>query len=259
MVTIRIRGLAFRYDTRPVFSDTTIEVDKGEVLSIVGRNGAGKSTLLKCINHILTPAAGAVLVDDQDVAAMNLKERARRFGYLAQRNQHLFPTTVFDVVLTGRYAHSPVRFTRRDEEITAEVLARMELGDFARRPFHHLSGGEQQQVLIARALAQGADILLFDEPTNNLDLRHQLQIMRLIRDIARNRRITSLLAIHDLNLAAAFSDKVIMLHKGGVFAAGKPSEVFTHDNIREVFGVDVKIYDHGGTPHVVVLDGSLPG
>lgn len=257
MVTLRIEGLEFRYGSRPVFADTTIEIEKGEVLSIVGRNGAGKSTLLRCINHILTPSKGAVLVGEEDVTAMSLKERAQRFGYLSQKNEHLFPTTVFDVVLTGRYAHSPVRFTRRDEQIAAEVLAMMELGDFAHRLFDHLSGGEQQQVLIARALAQGADVLLFDEPTNNLDLRHQLQILQLVRDIARTRRITSLLAIHDLNLAAAFSDKVIMLHEGGVFAGGKPSEVFTHHNIREVFGVDVKIYDHGGTPHVVML--TTPG
>jgi iron complex transport system ATP-binding protein len=117
-----------------------------------------------------------------------------------------------------------------------------------------LSGGEQQQVLIARALAQGADILLFDEPTNNLDLKHQLQIMRLIRSLAREKAITSILAIHDLNFAATFSDRVVVLHNGRVFANGKPSEVFTKEIVREAFDVEVKIYDHHGVPHVAVVE-----
>ncbi|MBN1758024.1 MAG: ABC transporter ATP-binding protein, partial [Chitinispirillaceae bacterium] len=167
--------------------------------------------------------------------------------------EQLFPSTVFDVVLTGRYPHSPLKYTRRDLEITAEVLAMMELDVFARRPFNRLSGGEQQQVCIARALAQEADILLFDEPTNNLDLKHQLQIMRLIRKLAGEKNITSILAIHDLNFAAAYSDRIIVLHGGRVFANGTPVEVFTREVIREAFGVEAKIYDHHGVPHIAVV------
>ncbi|MBN1127627.1 MAG: ABC transporter ATP-binding protein, partial [Chitinispirillaceae bacterium] len=116
------------------------------------------------------------------------------------------------------------------------------------------SGGEQQQVLIARALVQGADVLLFDEPTNNLDLRHQLQIMRMIRAIAHDKQMISVLAIHDLNLAAAFSDNVVVMHDGAIFAAGRPSDVFTRETLKHVFGVDAKIYDHGGVPHIVMID-----
>ncbi|MBN1308764.1 MAG: ABC transporter ATP-binding protein [Chitinispirillaceae bacterium] len=255
MVTLRIDGLEYGYSTKPVFSDVSLDIGSGEVVSIVGRNGAGKSTLLKCINHILKPIKGMVLLGEIPVAAMSHRQRAQRFGYLSQKSEQLFPATVFEVVLTGRYPHSPMRFTRRDEEIAADVIAMMELGEFASRLYNRLSGGEQQQVLIARALAQGADILLFDEPTNNLDLKHQLQIMRLIRSLSREKAITSILAIHDLNFAATFSDRVVVLHGGKVFANGQPAAVFTKEVVREAFGVEVKIYDHHGVPHMVMVDG----
>ncbi|MBN1129870.1 MAG: ABC transporter ATP-binding protein, partial [Chitinispirillaceae bacterium] len=147
MVTVTIDGLSFAYTSHPVLSNITLHIEKGEVTSIVGRNGAGKSTLLKCINCILKPSSGTVFVNEENVAAMNLLKRAQRFGYLAQKSDYLFSTTVFDVVLTGRYPYSPVRFTRSDERITAEVLTMMELDAFAHRSFNHLSGGEQQQVL----------------------------------------------------------------------------------------------------------------
>lgn len=253
MVTLTVDGVAYKYNDLPVFSDISLSIGTGEVVSVIGRNGVGKSTLIKCINHILSPHKGTVFIDGSDVAPMAQRQRARRFGYLSQKNEQFFPSTVFDVVLTGRYPHSPLKYTRRDEEITAEVLAMMELDVFARRPFNRLSGGEQQQVCIARALAQEADILLFDEPTNNLDLKHQLQIMQLIRKLAREKNITSILAIHDLNFAAAYSDRLIVLHGGRVFANGTPVEVVTPEVIREAFGVEAKIYDHHGVPHIAVV------
>lgn len=253
MVNLRVQDLSFRYSGDPVFSGISLSIEKGEILSIVGRNGAGKSTLLKCINHVLKPTAGTVLLEDRDVARMSPVRRAREFGYLPQRSEGIFPNTVFDTVLTGRFPYSPFRFTRQDEEKTAEILERLDLSALAQRTTDRLSGGEQQQVLIARAIAQGADVLLFDEPTNNLDLLHQLRIMRLIRNVARENKITSVLAIHDLSLAAIFSDKVVMLHEGKIFAAGGPAEILTEANIREVFGVSVKVHDHGGVPHIAIL------
>ncbi len=252
MVTLKIDWLEFRYGPHPVFSGVSFSIDRSQVVAIVGRNGAGKSTLLKCINMILKPVKGSVQINGDNVLSMNQRQRARQIGYLAQKCEQLFPSTVFDTVLTGRFPHSPVRFTRRDEEITADVLEMMGLGKYAHRQFNQLSGGEQQQVLIARALTQGADILLFDEPTNNLDLQHQLQIMQLIRKLAHEKGIISVLAIHDLNFASAFSDTVILVHNGTVFAKGTPFEVFTKDNIREAFGIEVKIYDHHGIPHIAV-------
>ncbi len=253
MVTLRIKGLEFSYESESVFSGVDLNIEEGDLISIVGRNGAGKSTLLKCINHILSPKKGDIYHNDNDIQSMKLLERAQRLGYLSQKQEQIFPSTVFDVVLTGRYPHSPIRFTNRDIDRVSEALSMMGLQEFAQREFNRLSGGEQQQVLIARAIVQGADILLFDEPTNNLDLKHQLGIMELIRRITHKSKKTAVTAIHDLNLASAFSDKIVVMHQGKIFSAGKPSEVLTSENIREVFGVDVKIYDHNGTPHIVMV------
>ena len=254
MVKKSIHDLSFRYNSHPVFSDASFDIPRGKVVSIIGRNGSGKSTLLKCINHILKPSQGHVLVADKDIVVMSRIERAKLFGFLSQKSESLFPTTVFDTVLNGRFPHSPVRFTRYDEEVVAEILADMELSEFSQRIFDHLSGGEQQQVLIARALAQDAEVMLLDEPTNNLDLKHQLQIMRLVRNVAQEKQITSIIAIHDLNLAATYSDTIIMLHNGGIYAYGCPSEILTGANILECFGVHTKIYNHEGIPHVVIVD-----
>jgi len=240
VVTVRIENLGFSYKSHPVFAGIDVSINKGEVVSIVGKNGAGKSTLLKCINRVLKPSCGTVYLDSHDIAKLSLRCTARKIGYLSQKNENLFSATVFETVLAGRYPHSPLRFTKRDEEVVAKTLSAMGLGEFAQRTFDHLSGGEQQQVLIARALAQRADVLLFDEPTNSLDLRHQLDIMQAIHSVAQNKGITTVVAIHDLNLAAAFSDRIIVVHEKKIFAVGKPSEVLTFETLKKVFGVDVK-------------------
>jgi iron complex transport system ATP-binding protein len=253
MVTLRIQNLAFSYDAHPVFSGVDMDIEKGEVVSVVGKNGAGKSTLLKCINHILRPSCGTVYVDLQDIAKLPSRTRAQKIGYLSQKNESLFPITVFETVLTGRYPYSPIRFTRHDEEIAAEIMSAMGLEEFAQRSFDRLSGGEQQQVLIARALAQKADVLLFDEPTSSLDLRHQLDIMHKIRSVAHDKGMTVVMAIHDINLAAVFSDRVIVVHNGRIVLSGTPSEALTESTLKEVFGVGAKIYDHNGVPHIVIL------
>lgn len=255
MVTLTVDGVEYRNGDQSVFSDISLSINSGKVISVIGKNGAGKSTLIKCINHILSPHRGTVLIDGNDVAHMAQRKRALRFSYLSQKSEQLFPSTVFDVVLTGRYPHSPLKYTRRDEEITAGVLAMMELDAFAGRQYNHLSGGEQQQVLIARALAQEADVLLFDEPTNNLDLQHQLRIMELIQKLSHERNIISILAIHELNFAASYSDRVIVLHDGKIVANGNPMAVFTADMVNEAFGVPVKIYYHHGAPHIALLPG----
>ncbi len=250
---LRIENISFSYPSTPVLDGITLHVSQGEVVAVVGKNGAGKSTLLKCINHIIKPAAGGIYVNELDIEKVACLERARKIGYLSQKSEHVFPMTVFEVVLMGRYPYSPFRFTRHDEEIVAGILAQMELGNLANRTFDRLSGGEQQQVLIARALAQEADVLLFDEPTNNLDLRHQLEIMQLIRRVAKEEGKTSLIAIHDLNLAASFADRVIIIHQNKIFSAGTPAEVLTEGSLSHVFGVAVKIYNHNGIPHIVLM------
>lgn len=250
---LRIENILFSYPSTPVLKGITLHVSRGEVIAVVGKNGAGKSTLLKCINHIIKPSAGVIYVNELDIEKVTCLERARKIGYLSQKSEHVFPMTVFEVVLMGRYPYSPFRFTRHDEKIVAGILAQMNIGGLSNRTFDRLSGGEQQQVLIARALAQEADVLLFDEPTNNLDLRHQLEIMQLIRRVAKEEGKTSIIAIHDLNLAASFADRVIIIHHNKIFSAGKPTEVLTVESLLHVFGVTVKIYNHNGIPHIVLV------
>lgn len=249
-----MENVSFSYPSNPVLDGITLHVSQGEVIAVVGKNGAGKSTLLKCINHIISPSNGSIYVNELDIEKVSFLERARRTGYLSQKSEHLFPVTVFEVVLMGRYPYSPYRFTKHDEEIVARILAQMELGSLANRTFDRLSGGEQQQVLIARALAQEADVLLFDEPTNNLDLRHQLEIMQLIRRVIKKEGKTALIAIHDLNLGASFADRVIIIHQNRIFSAGTPMEVLTEETLSLVFSVNVKIYDHNGVPHIVLVE-----
>jgi len=252
-VILRIEDVSFSYPSAAALDGITLHVSRGEVVAIVGKNGAGKSTLLRCINHIITPTAGSVYVNERNIEKVSFLERARIIGYLSQKSEHVFPMSVFEVVLMGRYPYSPYRFSKHDEEIVAGILSRMGLGSLANRTFDRLSGGEQQQVLIARALAQETDVILFDEPTNNLDLQHQLEVMQLIRRIAKDEGKTALIAIHDLNLGASFADRVIIIHQKKIYSAGTPMEVFTEETLSQVFGVSVKIYNHGGIPHIVTV------
>ncbi|MFC7046889.1 ABC transporter ATP-binding protein [Halobacteriaceae archaeon GCM10025711] len=218
-MNVAVEGVEFAYDSRPVLSDVTFQVESGELVSVVGPNGSGKSTLLRVVNRILTPDAGSVLVDGRDVAGFSRGEIAKTFGYVPQDQGGGFPTTVFDTVLMGRKPHIDWRPTDHDLEIVSSVLERLELQELAMRDVGELSGGQRQKVVMARAIAQEPAVLLLDEPTSSLDLKHQLQVL----DIAREETdagVATFLVIHDLNLAARYSDKVLLLDDGKVHAAG---------------------------------------
>ena len=250
---LRIRGVTFSYGSIPALNDVSIEVEASEVLGIVGPNGAGKSTLLRCINRILKPQRGAVLLDGADVSGMSMLEVARRMGYVPQNSPMVFPTTVFDVVLMGRRPHLSWRCSADDVKKVLEVLKALRIEDLAMRDFTELSGGQQQKVLIARALAQEPEVLLLDEPTSNLDVRHQLEVMELLRTLADEKKLVVVMAIHDLNLAARFADKIVMLNAGRIFAAGKPADVLTPKNISRVYGVDAVVSEVSGKPFILPL------
>jgi iron complex transport system ATP-binding protein len=207
------------------------------VLSIVGPNGSGKTTLLKCIDRILKPNQGAVLVDGRDVANIGLGELAKIMGYVPQSSTSTFPFTVFDMVLMGRKPYIQWSVGERDKEIVAEILTFLGISKLAARHFNEISGGEQQKVIVARALAQQPQILLLDEPTSNLDIKHQLEVLSIIKDLTRSRQLSVIMAMHDLNLASRFSDRMIMLKHGSIFAVGTPKSVLTEENIESVYGV----------------------
>lgn len=238
---LKINKLSFNYASVNILKDVEFAVDAGEILSIVGPNGSGKSTLLRCINRILKTRQNTVLIDGKDISKLNLKELSKIMGYVPQASACTFPFTVFDVVLMGRKPYIHWSLSERDYEIVAETLGFLGIKELAMRHFNELSGGEQQKVIIARALAQEPQVLLLDEPTSSLDIKHQLEILLMLQCLAKSKHCSVIMAIHDLNLASRFSDRILMLKKGCIFAAGVPETVLTEDNIAAVYGVKARV------------------
>ncbi len=241
MVKLRIMGVEFSYGSEAVLKGVSIEIPQGEMLSIIGPNGAGKTTLLRCINRILKPRKGVIMVNGKSIEGISRREIARKMGYVPQSTHQVFPNTVFDVILMGRRPHFAWKCNEKDIEKVLETLKMLGIENLAMRDITELSGGQQQKVFIARALAQEPEILLLDEPTSNLDIKHQLEVMNIIKSITNEKGITAIMAIHDLNLASRYADRVIMMHEGRIFAAGSPEEVLTPENIREVYGVEAEV------------------
>jgi iron complex transport system ATP-binding protein len=236
-----INKLSFNYTSFPVLKDVDLTVDLGEILSIVGPNGSGKSTFLKCINRILKTKQNTVLIDGKDTSKINLKELSKIMGYVPQNSTSTFPFTVFDVVLMGRKPYIHWSLSERDYEIVAETLDFLGIDELAMRHFNELSSGEQQKVIIARALAQQPQILLLDEPTSNLDIKHQLEILNILRCLAQSKHCSVIVAMHDLNLASRFSDRLLIIKQGCIFAVGTPESVLTEENIESVYGVKSRV------------------
>lgn len=246
---LAVRGIQFSYESESVLDDVTLEVDAGEMLGIIGPNGSGKSTLLRCINRILRPREGTVFVDGSDIHEKSRTEIARTFGYVPQQETTTFPTTVFDTILMGRKPYIRWRPTDEDRETVSRIVELLGLEDLALRDVTDLSGGQRQKVLIGRALAQEAEVLLLDEPTSSLDVKHQLEVLNVIRERVED-GITAVMAMHDLNLASRFCDKLAMLHDRRLFAAGGP-DILTPENIRAVYDVEATVLRQDGRRLVI--------
>jgi iron complex transport system ATP-binding protein len=246
---LSIQGLSFSYNGRPVLRDISFQLAPGRILAIMGVNGAGKTTLLKCINRVLRPASGKVFVDGNDASLMNGREIAERIGYVPQRyaDEDL---SVFDAVLLGRRPYIQWKATRNDIRVVESLLIQLGLGSLAMRPVNRLSGGEIQKVIIARALAQEPRLLLLDEPTSNLDLRNQLEVLTIVQDTVRTHGISAILAVHDINLALRCADRIMLLKDGRVLLEGEPGEL-TSETLREVYGIRALIGEVEG--HRVVI------
>lgn len=246
---IEIEGLEFSYNSTPVLEDVNLKLEKGETLSIIGPNASGKTTLLKCINKILKPQGGTILIDGEGLSELGKEDIARKIGHVPQAGEESFPVTVFDTVLMGRKPHGGWKPGEKDLEIASEVIEKMNLKDIAMRNIGEISGGQRQKVLIARALAQDPEILLLDEPTSSLDLRHQLEVLDLVKKETKE-GISAVMAMHDLNLAARYSNKILMLNNGKIFAAGG-REVLSPENIESVYGVKVCVTEDSGQPMII--------
>lgn len=253
IIKLSVNDLSFRYHSTDVLRNLCLEVGDGRIVSVVGPNGSGKSTLIKCIDRILLPQEGTVSVDRCDLAKMPRVTLAKTIAYVPQNSLRVFPNTVFDVVLMGRRPHLGWRGGSQDEEIVWAVLRLLGLEELALSPFTELSGGQQQKVLIARALAQETGIILLDEPTSNLDIWHQIDVMDVIRTLVRQRDLTAIVAIHDLNMAARYSDTIVMMKRGTIVAAGPPGEVLTGENLASVYGIRANVRTSEDIPFIIPL------
>ncbi|MCX8027925.1 MAG: ABC transporter ATP-binding protein [Thermodesulfovibrionales bacterium] len=245
---IEVKGLCFSYEeSSKILHDIDFSIAKGEVISILGPNGSGKTTLLRCINGLLKPKGGNIYVNGQDIVHLKRKEIARHIAYVPQDHKSTFPYTVLDVVLLGRTPYIGVFSSPKQSDIKSayEVLKSVGIEHLSNRPYTHLSGGEMRLVLIARALCSGAGVLLFDEPTSNLDLRHQGDVLRIIKDVSKSKGQSVLMTIHDINLAMMVSDRVILMKNGFIVTQGSPKDVLTRDWIEHTYDCEVDVVNNG--------------
>ncbi|MBM9616734.1 ABC transporter ATP-binding protein [Desulfobulbus rhabdoformis] len=257
-MNITVDALSFSYAAEQVLREVSFQVAHGEIVCIVGPNGSGKSTLIKCIASLLKKQSGRILFDDVDSERLPPRELAIRIGYMSQAATLCFSTTVFETVLMGRRPHSSWRSTRKDTWVVARILEQMDLEEHALQSVNRLSGGQQQRVFIARALAQEPQALLLDEPTSALDIAHQMDTMDTIRHLARTRRISVIMILHDLNLAARYADRIVMLYEGRVRVQGSPAHAFTPNNMETVYGVRASIQRADGIVSIVPVERSRP-
>ncbi len=251
---IEIKGVEFGYSSSPVLKNIDLKINGPQLVSIIGPNGVGKSTLIHCINKILSPTKGTVLVDDKDVSGTSLKELALKVGYVPYSANDAFPLSVVDTVLMGRHPHSNWKSLDSDLDVVYETLRLINIEHLSMRSFDELSAGQHQKVMIARGLVQEPEILLLDEPTSNLDIKHQMEVTRILRNLSQEKDILVIMISHDLNIAAKYSDNMIMLSEGSIYSVGKPSEVLTKENIKAVYGVDSEVVMSHGRPHIIMLD-----
>lgn len=240
---LRIRGLRFAYGRRTVLDDVRLDVDRGSIVGLLGPNGSGKSTLVRVVSGVLGGYRGEVALFGREVRATPARERARRLAVVPQESSFSFPFTALEIVLMGRHPHVGGLAFESDDDVgrARAALERCGAGDLADRPIQELSSGERQRVVFARALAQEPDCLLLDEPASFLDIRHQVELYDRVRDLAEGSGVAVLTVLHDLNLAAEYCDRIVLLREGAVLAAGPTSETFTYANLRETFGTDVYV------------------
>lgn len=243
MSIISIQGAKVGYDNNIIIENLSLEIEKGKITTIIGENGCGKSTLLKAIGRILKLKSGEILVENLNVHKTSTKEIAKILGMLPQSPKAPNGLSVEEIVEYGRYPHKEKRngLTAEDHKIVHWALEQTDLVEFKERNIQALSGGQRQRVWVAMVLAQQTDIILLDEPTTYLDMAYQLEVLQLVENLNKEKGITVVMVLHDINQASRFSHQLVLLRKGSIVEQGPPSEVMTNENLRKVFDIDAQI------------------
>ena len=239
---LQIENLTYSYGEKAGINEVSLHVDAGEFVGLIGPNGSGKSTVLKNIYRGLSPDGGSIFLDGENLLSMSYRKSAQKMAVVGQENEVPFDFTVEEIVAMGRSPHKKLFDidTPHDKQMVHHALEHVGMEKLAKRSYLHLSGGEKQRVLIARAIAQESDFFILDEPTNHLDISYQMQIF----DFIKRLRVTVLSAIHDLNMAALYCDRLYVLKNGRIVTEGTPEEVLTAETIYNVYGVHSSVERH---------------
>lgn len=240
---LKIEGVSFSYNEELVLDKISFDIKKGEFLSVLGPNGSGKSTLLKLLNNIIRPDSGVIYLKSKDIKKYKLKDLAKEISWVPQNTFINYDFLVKDIVMMGRYPYKNIldKTNNKDIEIVNEAMNLTNTYQLRNKKINEISGGERQRVIISRAIAQNTDIILLDEPMSNLDINHQLEIMGFLKNINIKNNITIVIVIHDINLATRYSSQILMLNDKKVLSKGKPNEIITNKNLRDVYHIDSAI------------------
>jgi iron complex transport system ATP-binding protein len=246
MIELEMQKVTLAYDHHPVMEDITLKVAPGELVGLIGPNGSGKSTIIKSLSHVISPQSGRILIDGRNIKEIPRRELARLVGVVPQLPLLPSTFTAFEIVLMGRNPHLGLFQSegKRDWEMAREAMTKTGTAELSNRYVNELSGGEIQCLLIARVLVQETKAILLDEPTANLDIGRQVEILDLIKKLCTESRLSVLAAVHDLNLAAQYCDRLLLIKDRRIHAEGTPPEVITERNIREVYGAENCVYTH---------------
>ena len=257
MEIIKIENLNFSYNKKKILKNINLEISENKFIGILGPNGCGKTTLLKNILGYLKGESGKIFLNRKEVSEYSQKEKAKVISFVPQKSQMISPVTVEEFVIMGRLPYlknSLSGYSKEDKETAFKYIEELGLEKFIKRSILTLSGGEFQKVLLARAFTQETKIVLLDEPTSALDLNHALEIMERVKKFTVQKKITAAGVFHDLNLAAMFCDEIILMKEGTVFAEGTPKEVFTKENMKEIYNLECEIFfRENEIPYIIPL------